>query len=61
MAILLFFKEFINEKFKKKLPIPIPVELLVVILATVISFAANLLTGCNMNCSAGSECIEERF
>lgn len=42
IAILLFFKEFINEKFKHKLPIPIPVELLVVILATVISYVANL-------------------
>ncbi|VDH94005.1 solute carrier family 26, member 5 [Mytilus galloprovincialis] len=42
IAILLFFKEFINEKFKHKLPIPIPVELLVVILATAISYGANL-------------------
>lgn len=42
IAILVFVKEFINEKFKDKLFIPIPVELIVVILATIISYFANL-------------------
>ncbi|XP_069132651.1 prestin-like [Argopecten irradians] len=39
IAILFLVKECINERFKDKLFIPIPVELLVVILATVLSFA----------------------
>ncbi|XP_033751919.1 LOW QUALITY PROTEIN: prestin-like [Pecten maximus] len=39
IAILFLVKECINERFKHKLFIPIPVELLVVILATVLSFA----------------------
>ncbi|XP_060072472.1 prestin-like [Ylistrum balloti] len=39
IVILFFVKECINERFKHKLFIPIPVELLVVILATVLSFA----------------------
>ncbi|XP_021339622.1 pendrin-like isoform X2 [Mizuhopecten yessoensis] len=39
IVILFLVKECINERFKHKLFIPIPVELLVVILATVLSFA----------------------
>lgn len=42
IAMLLFFKEYVNEKLKNKIPIPIPVELLVVIVATIVSFAAGL-------------------
>jgi len=35
-------QEYINERFKSKLKIPIPAELLLVILATVISYLARL-------------------
>ena len=36
-VVLIFFKEFINEKFKKKLPVPIPIEMLVLVVATLCS------------------------
>ena len=42
IAFLFFVKDFINEKFKEKLPIPIPSELLVVILATLLSYVIGL-------------------
>ena len=35
-------QEYINERFKKKLKIPIPAELLLVIIATTISYSARL-------------------
>lgn len=35
-------QEYINERFRKKLKIPIPAELLLVILATVISYFGRL-------------------
>ncbi|CAG2226634.1 PRES [Mytilus edulis] len=37
IIVLLFFKEFVNEKFKSRFRIPIPAELMVVILAVTIS------------------------
>lgn len=43
-SFLVFIKEFINVKFKKKLKIPVPADMIVVIAATVISFAAKLHT-----------------
>ena len=41
-TFLVFIKEFINVKYKKKMKIPVPAEMIVVVLATVISFAADL-------------------
>jgi hypothetical protein len=41
---MIYLIKFINQKFKKKLPLPIPVELLSVILGTSLSYAINLET-----------------
>ncbi|EDO49691.1 predicted protein [Nematostella vectensis] len=40
--VILVTLKFINEKYKKRLPIPIPAELLVVALGTAISYGASL-------------------
>lgn len=40
ILFLHFSKTQINDRFKKKLPLPIPFELLVVIIATMISYFA---------------------
>ena len=44
ICILLIYlvKRFINEKYKQKLRVPIPIELFVLILATIVSFYADL-------------------
>ena len=42
IAILVSIKEVINEKFKHRLKVPIPAELLIVIIATMISYLAKL-------------------
>ncbi|KAK3101702.1 hypothetical protein FSP39_005661 [Pinctada imbricata] len=42
IAIIFLIKECINERFKHKLFIPIPVELLIVIIATLVSYLGDL-------------------
>ncbi|XP_061181479.1 sulfate transporter-like [Saccostrea echinata] len=39
---LVFFKDFINEKFKSKLYMPIPIDLILVICGTIVSYFGNL-------------------
>ena len=36
--LILFVKDYLNEKLKGKIPIPIPIELIIVILATLVSY-----------------------
>jgi len=45
---MIYIIKFLNNKYKKKLPVPIPVELLSVILGTSISYAINLGTKYNV-------------
>ncbi|KAK3602575.1 hypothetical protein CHS0354_020637 [Potamilus streckersoni] len=40
--ILIFVKDFINERYKAKLKIPIPIDLILIILATIVSHFGNL-------------------
>ncbi|XP_076332707.1 prestin-like isoform X2 [Tachypleus tridentatus] len=42
IVILVFFKDFINAKFREKLKIPIPIDLIVVVLGTVVSHFLSL-------------------
>ena len=42
ILIIYLVKRFVNEKYKKKLRVPIPIDLLVLILATIVSFYADL-------------------
>lgn len=42
ILIIYLVKRFINEKYKKKLRVPVPIELIVVIIATVITAFTNL-------------------
>ena len=42
MAVLIFIKEFINVKYRKKLLVPIPAELIVVVIGTFIAYIADL-------------------
>ncbi|XP_062595350.1 sulfate transporter-like, partial [Saccostrea cucullata] len=42
IIILIFFKDFINEKFKSKLYMPIPIDLILVICGTIVSYFGNL-------------------
>ena len=42
ICLLVFIKEFINVRFKKRLKMPIPAELIVLILAVVTSYLSNL-------------------
>ncbi len=41
ILVLVFIKEFVNEKYKARLPTPIPAELFVVIIATLCSYLAH--------------------
>lgn len=42
IVVLIFVKDFINEKFRSKLYMPIPIELILVICGTVVSYFGNL-------------------
>ena len=38
LVILIFFKEFINERFKRRLPIPVPIEMFLLAIGTLCSY-----------------------
>ena len=42
LIVLVFVKDFINEKYKEKMKMPVPIDLILVVLATIISYFGNL-------------------
>ena len=42
LIILVFIKDFINERYKEKMKMPIPIDLILVVIATIISHFTNL-------------------